>query len=372
MKRWLYCCLLVCCGNLLEAQDGNSYAWVDGRAKAIPSTETNSATSISSYINANFKTERERVRAIYTWVITNIRYDKDSMYPINWSLEHEEKIATTLRRRRGVCENFASLFSEIAAKSGFPSFVVSGNATEQGASRSGHSWSAVYLERQWYLCDPTWDYNYPDNTRYFLVSPAEFIGSHMPFDPLWQLLEHPVSGQQAGQRPGSRKEQPGTTIADSALAFLQLDSLQRLEVSAQRIKQAGIENERQKNWLAYNQMKIAGIYGEKDMNLYNSAVADLNKANGIYNNFVEYRNNLFVPAKPDEQIRSLLDPIGRLISSANQKLEQIGKAVENFQYDTGDIKERLSRLSSRVRDQKEFLNRYLATAPLARERLFYK
>jgi Transglutaminase-like superfamily len=374
MKPLFFLCFYICCSPVVKGQDFNEFASIDRKVLNIPAAETYSSASIAGYVQSNFKTDLEKLRAIYSWVITNIRYDTDSMFPINWSLEHEEKIAATLRRRRGVCENYAALFTDIALKSGFPSFVVSGYTRVQGSvNRAGHSWCAVYLRQEWFLCDPTWDNGYAGNTKYFLVSPAEFIESHIPFDPLWQLLEYPLTEHEFNRGLfHSKRDEPVFNFTDSVKAFLQLDSLRQLEESSRRRRQAGIENERQKNWLAYNQMKIAGIYGEKDMNLYNSAVTDLNKANTVFNNFVQYRNNRFEPARPDAEINSLLDPIGGLISSALKKLDQMGQAVENFQYDTGTIKNRLTILSGRVEEQESFLKRYLATAAAERERLFYK
>ncbi|MEP7141534.1 MAG: transglutaminase-like domain-containing protein [Ferruginibacter sp.] len=363
MKPLLFVCLYICCRSVVKGQDFN-----------IPAKETYSAASIARYVQSNFKSDPEKLHAIYSWIITNIRYDKDSMYPINWSLEHEEKISATLRRRRGVCENYATLFADIALKSGFPSFAVSGYTRQHGSvNRAGHSWCAVYLRQQWFLCDPTWDIGNSGNTRYFLITPAEFIESHIPFDPLWQLLEYPLTEHEFDQGFSySKKDSHFFNFADSVKAFLQLDSLQQLEASTRRVKQAGIGSQRQKDWLAYNQMKIAGIYGEKDMNLYNEAVADLNKANSIFNNYVQYRNSRFIPARPDNEIEGLLDPIALLISGALKKLEQMGKAVENFQYDTGTIKDRFTFLSGRVQEQQSFLKRYLETSVAERERLFYK
>ena len=374
MKPLLFLCLYICHSPVLTGQDYNEFAAIDRRVLDIPAAETYSTASIARYILSNFKTDREKLRAVYTWVITNIRYDRDSMLPINWSMEAEEKISATLRRRKGVCENYAALFTDIAIKSGFQSFVVSGYSKQWGAvNRAGHSWSAVRLQQEWFLCDPTWDVGHSGNTKYFLVSPAQFIESHIPFDPLWQLLENPLTDHEFSQGIFyQRKENRFFNFADSVNAFLQLDSLRQLEASTKRVRQAGLENERQKNWLAYNEMKIAIIYGEKDMNLYNLAVADLNKANAIFNDFVQYRNKLFAPARSDAEITSLLDPITGLLSSAWKKLDQMGQAKENFQYDTGTLKNRLAFLKGRVQEQHDFLKRYLAVSVSERVKLFYK
>ena len=116
MKGLIFFLAIVCYCCISKAQDLSGYGYVDSRALSIPKADTYSANSIASFVQSNFKTDREKLRGIYTWVINNIRYDTDSMYPINWSMEHAEKISATLRRKRGVCDNYASVFTEIAVK----------------------------------------------------------------------------------------------------------------------------------------------------------------------------------------------------------------------------------------------------------------
>jgi hypothetical protein len=139
-----------------------------------------------------------------------------------------------------------------------------------------------------------------------------------------------------------------------------------------RMRQAGIENDMVKIWRSYIEMKIAIVYGDNDMNLYNSAVADLNRASTIFNDFVLYRNNRFMPAKSDAEIKALLDPIAGIIAAATKKLDNIGRSVENFQYDTTELKNRLTALATRVQDQQKFLMRYVESSIADRGKLFYK
>lgn len=374
MKPLFVICFIVCCSQEVKSQDQHEYTAIQQYTPNIPNAETYAAVSIARYIQSNYKTDMDKLSAIYSWIVTNIRYDKDSMYHINWSMYPDEKIAATLRRKRGVCENYAALFTDIAMKCGFRSFVVSGYTKQSGSVNSaGHSWCAVSLENKWYLCDPTWDAGFSGKAMYFLVSPVQFIQTHMPFDPLWQLLDNPITDHEF--RKGffySKQDKKPYNFVDSVNAFFQLDSLQQMEAAAKRVKQGGVENERVKNWLAYNQMQIAIVYGEKDMNLYNAAVADLNKANKVFNDFIQYRNNRFMPARPDVQIKPMLEPVSLLLSSADEKLKQLGLTVENFQYDTGTIKAKISKLKGRLQDQQRFLNRYLATTENDRIKLFYQ
>lgn len=367
MKGSLVLYLFIFCCPVTKTQAQNY-------APNIPNADTYAAVSIARYIQSNYKTDREKLSAIYGWIVTNIRYDKDSMYPINWSMYPEEKIAATLRRKRGVCENYAALFTDIAIKCGFRCFTVSGYTRHSGSVNSaGHSWCAVSLEKEWYLCDPTWDAGFSGSAQYFLVSPVHFVQTHMPFDPLWQLLDNPITDQEFRKGFFYRKQDNAThNSKDSVDAFFRLDSLQQMEAAAERIKRGGVKNERVKNWLAYNQMNIAIVYGEKDMHHYNAAVADLNTANNIFNAFVQYRNNGFMPAKPDIQIKAMLDPVAILLSSADKRLNEIGAKVENFQYDTGVIKGRIGKLKERLLEQQRFLQHYLATIEKDRINLFYQ
>jgi hypothetical protein len=357
--------LIVLVAIVAKGQQGGYY---------IPSSQTYSTTSIANFVQSNFKTNREKLSAIYAWVTANIRYDKDSMYNINWGTEPNEKVSATLRRRKGVCENFAAIFTDICLKSNIPSFAITGYTRQSGSvKRIGHSWSAVYLDKEWLLCDPTWDAGSGNGNNYFLVSPDQFIESHMPFDPLWQLLPFPITQQEfSSGHLYAKRETPAWNIGDSVLSFLQLDSLQQLEASLLRMKKAGVDNDMVKIWRSYLDMKIAIVYGDKDMNLYNEAVADLNRATKIFNAFVQYRNNRFLPVKSDAEMNGLLTPIAGILTLANKKLENIGREVENFQYDTGALKIRLAGLRERVKEQQKFLNNYLESGVADRGKLFYK
>ena len=373
MKSVFLLYLFLCCVSGLNAQDLNDFSYVDHKALSIPTAQTHSTLDIANYINSNYKSDKEKLRAAYTWVTANIRYSTDSMYSINWGGDPETKVTAALRRRKGVCENYASIFNDIALKCGISSFVVTGYTKQSGfVVRSGHCWCAVLVDNKWLLCDPTWDEGFRTNARYFLVRPDQFIETHMPFDPMWQLQMYPISQQEFSRGVSQSKKNGPFYYADSLKNFLQLSELQQLEASARRIKQAGIVNELERNWLAYTRMKIAIFYEDDDMNLYNSAVDDLNTANAIFNTYVQYRNNQFMPQKSDGEISSMLEPIAATISSASEKVSKIGKTIQNYQYDTSELSGRLVALTKRVQEQKDFLKRYFASSVADRGKLFYK
>lgn len=373
MKRLLIVCLLSCTVTTLFAQSFNEYSAVDMKALGIPASQTATAALIANYINDNFKTNKEKFRAIYAWVTGNIRYSTDSMYIINWATDDNEKVVAALRRRKGVCENFAAVFNDIALKAGLRSVVVNGY-TRQGASivHSGHAWCAVNVDDKWLLCDPTWDEGYRNSTRYFLIDPSDFITEHFPFDPMWQLMDYPVTSKDFNRGlVSTKKTGPVFNFVDSINNFYLLTELQQNESVIRRMSRSGLETDMQENWLAYTRMKTAIAYGEKDMELYNGAVRDLNNATNIFNSFVQYRNDHFTPQKSDAQIRIMLEPANGAILSAWQKISQIGRVIENFQYNTEGLTQRLTKLTQRIQEQKDFLRQYFAQNVADRSRLFY-
>jgi hypothetical protein len=339
---------------------------------AIPDTATHSVAQMARYVMGQHLAVPVKIHTLYNWVVHHIRYDTDSMYHYNWSKPNAIVAATTLRRRRGVCENYAALLKELLTACHIPAWVVTGYTRQPGGVNfNGHSWCAVAADDQWWLCDPTWQTTERIPHRWLMVAPADFLATHIPFDPMWQLQYHPISHKDFKMgRTEPKKATERFNFTDTLRAFWALDSLQQLEALARRMYQAGVGDGRLKLWHSYNEMKIAIIYGDKDMELYNTAVALFNNATGIFNGYVRYRNNLFLPARPDAELATLLVPIAGLMQEAEQHLGQMGKVVENFQYDTGALRERVNALRKKVQAQQDFLNRYLNTARNERKKLF--
>lgn len=75
----------------------NQYAAIDKKALQLPDSLSKSTDGISRYIKNNFKTDKDKSRAIFIWVATNIRYDVENRYAINFYEKKEEKIAKPLR-----------------------------------------------------------------------------------------------------------------------------------------------------------------------------------------------------------------------------------------------------------------------------------
>lgn len=371
MRNLIFLISFICCHTFSKAQSFDD-SRVDNLMLHMPAKQTHSTADIAEYVKQNFDSDLKKLRAVYVWVASNIKYDTDSANVINMGLDPDAKVTAALRRRRGVCENYAAIFNEICLRSGLTSFIVDGYTKQNGfIDKTGHSWCAVFIDNTWLLCDPTWDEG-SGNTKYFLVRPSEMIETHMPFDPLWQLLNYPVSHQMfyTGNIYPDKKL-PFINYADSVSAYIKMDSMQRLRSTAFRIEQSGLYNNMVKNRHEQTKMNIEIIREDKDVDLYNSAVADLNNATATYNNFVQFRNKQFTPAVTDNALQALLNGIETQLLSAHKKLDEIAKTEAGFKFSTDALRDKLNALALRVKEQKDFVKVYLNTATANRLSLFY-
>lgn len=146
----------------------NEYATIDQKALLLPDSLTKTTDQIAAFVNSNFATEHEKSRAIFIWVASNIEYDIDNMFAINFYEKIEEKIAKPLKTRKGICGNYAALFTEICKKAGLKSYVIEGYTKQNGfTDYIPHAWSATLIDNTWFLFDPTWGSGYANSGKFF-------------------------------------------------------------------------------------------------------------------------------------------------------------------------------------------------------------
>ncbi|MEO8412488.1 MAG: transglutaminase domain-containing protein [Ginsengibacter sp.] len=369
MKSVLILVCVACVTLAGNSQDADAYREADRISLHIPIAQTNTTADIASFIKAHFDTDEKKVWAIYTWVTANIRYDADSIHRVILDEDNYELVSYALRRRKGVCENFAAIFNDICRKSGLLSFMVDGYTSQNGSvDRSTHAWCTVCIDNKWLLYDPTWDAGFAGGyttprAHYFQASPGIFIHSHIPFDPMFQLLNYPITYKEFNSgNLGMNSSKPYFNYTDSLNAYEKLNPLNKYIAALSRIQSNGAPNEKVKTKISKLKMEIEIIYQDKDSVLYNSAIADYNYAINNFNNFVTYRNNQFKPAKTNAEIKAIFDGIEKRINSATGKLKELNQSKATLTLDSGDVEYALANLSTRVKEQKEFIKNYQGTA----------
>jgi hypothetical protein len=359
--------------NRSIAQEESKYQSVDRTILSIPASQTSNTDDIAAFIKTHFDTDRERIRAAYTWVTTNIKYDTDSIHRVILNEDKEEKVTFALRRRKGICENFAAIFYDLCTKNGIKSYVIEGYTKQNGAvDRTAHVWCSALIDHKWFLYDPTWDAGFVNRgtfvsstaTNYFQLEPADFIQTHMPYDPLFQFSNYPLSYEKFSRgvtKTNSKKR--FFNFADSLLAYENMDELTQYLASFQRIKEAtNAASVMRDTKLKQLKLETELIYQDRDMALYDSSVDNYNSAIKIFNIFLNYRNNQFRPAKSNEEVTAMFDGVSRLIASANHNIKEIKSSNAVLSLDTGDIQKKLNDLSVKMKEQKEYLKTYLSLA----------
>lgn len=107
--------------------------------------------------NANAKTDREKVEAVYTYLAENMAYDYDSAdgFFIT-SREYDDRKA--LESKRGICVNFAHCTANLLNAVGVKTECVEGIASakfDQSKQATDHVWNRVRVDGEWYLVDTT-------------------------------------------------------------------------------------------------------------------------------------------------------------------------------------------------------------------------
>lgn len=361
--------IFICCGlyQYTFAQEIDTSFIQNKKANHQINSQFQSTAEVADYFLLKYSTETARINGIYSWVTRNIRYDKTGTFALNAGPDKRAKIDVAFAQRRGVCENFSAIFNDICHKAGFESFIIEGitrinNRVQDGA----HAWVTVKVNNEWTFFDPTWDAG--GGSAYFMVSPEEFIGTHLPFDPLWQFLKYP---EYAEMKKGERSKEP-FYYKDSLTAWMQMDSIGKLESAVRRILNTSTKNRNVKSNLSVVKMNLEIERQGEQVEWHDMATTDLNEAVGMINQFIGYRNDLSLLQKSDAELNKLLRNARLMIERALTYLDKIDSSKASLVLGTWPERERIVLLKENLSSQDRFLTKYLSTALADRKELFYR
>jgi len=366
----------------VSAQNSNSYVVAKPKVSMIPDSVTYTTDAMAVYINSHFNSKTEKVRAIYTWVTINIRYDVDNMYAINFYVKRDEIINKALKTRKGICSNYAALFDDLCNKTGLKSYMIEGYTKQKGfVDYLPHAWCAALIDSTWYMFDPTWGAGYvskgkfyPEvNYKYFKVQPSELIKTHMPFDYLWQFSYYPVTPQQFyDDSTQEYRSAEYFNFPDSIKRYDRLPVNQQLNETCYRIEKFGIKNSLIYDRLQHLRHEIETMKQNANIFLYNSAGVDFNEGINYYNVFIEYRNKLFMPMKSDVEIKRMIDVASNKLHEAKFKVGKIKDPDDNISSLMESFNKLIDQAIIQVKEQEDFVGKYLRKSPPERKRMFYK
>jgi len=358
----------------------NEYEAIDKKTLQIPDSLTKTTEGISGYITTNFNIDKEKVRSIFIWVATNIQYDIDNMFAINFYEKKEDKIAKALKTRKGICENYAELFNDICLKANIKSYVIQGYTKQNGfADYIPHAWCAALIDNAWFLFDLTWGSGYISNNKfykkindnYFKALPSTLIKSHMPFDYLWQFLNYPITNQEFYEgKTLINKSKPFFNYIDSIELYNKQNRIDQLLVTAKRVEQNGVKNSLIFDRLQHLKLEIENYRNNLSVNSYNTAAINYNEAIAVFNQFIDYRNKRFIPEKTDAEIQKMIGQANHKLSEAKANLKGLNNTDPNISTMIIQLNKLIDDAIPRVKEQQDWLQVYFSKGKSGRKSMF--
>jgi len=173
---------------------------------------------LTNNIKTDFKSEENQVKALFSWLTKNIRYDLEEFYnPKNKrtsfryrTLEEKENILQalkdvrvneTLSSRKAVCEGYAQTFAKVCNLLEIENEVIKGYARSsyndigKPIEQPNHAWNAVKINNQWIYVDATWGAGHQNNGKwlrkfkpyFYDIKKETYFKTHLPEDTVWRL-----------------------------------------------------------------------------------------------------------------------------------------------------------------------------------------
>lgn len=363
-------------------QTNTEYAAIDKKVALIPQKATVSTEEIAKYINSNFKTENDKIRAIFFWTTSNISYDLKNMFVNNSNDTTKDRITKTLKNKKGICSDYAAIFNELATLVGIESEVISGYTKQnEKIATLSHAWCAAKIDDKWCVFDPTWGsgavtngvFVKKINDYYFKTEPTKFIASHIPFDYLWQILNYPITNAEFYE--GKIQINTAKKYFDFEKEIAKQNSLQEMDKlfeSAQRIEQNGIKNVLISNELKSVKEYIFFLRQKEAIEKLNAIVTDVNEAVVLLNDFIYYRNNKFKPTLPDDEITKMVQkPLDKFIK-CQEEIYKIGSVGSENAANLSAIKKSIENNLATAEEHALFVKNYLSKNQIVRKTMFSK
>ena len=342
----------------------NKYSKIDKSSTTVPDSLIE-YQEIAEYLTKDLTSEIEKSRALYIWITHNIKYDLNQANTNKRYDKSKDLIDEVLNTRMGLCHHYSELFLSMCKSIELDSYLIMGYTRNANGEISdvNHTWNAIKIDSTYYFIDVTWAAGYLINEKYyhhftdnyFLISPKEFIKTHMPFDPLWQLVDNPISNEQFISRDFSSLNVKGNfEYTDSVYQLETLNRLDRLKKSNKRTIACGIKHPLIQTQISENEYQIANEE-------YNIAVDSLNLGVRYFNLYITSKNHQFHnPKLEDQEIKKLISKASTSISYADKSFNNIVTHNDKLSELVLDAKGMTPNLLSDLKIEEEFIAKYIS------------
>ncbi|MGS2765126.1 transglutaminase domain-containing protein [Sinomicrobium sp. M5D2P9] len=212
---------------------------------------------LAENITSEFKTDLEKVRALFVWITDNITYDfelyESEELKSEFYTSEGNVIDKTLERKKAICSGYSLLFKKLCDDIGIECKVINGYSKQWldsfvSKNVTDHAWNAFKINGEWFLIDATWASKNENNpTRddfWFMTNPESFIYSHYPEYKEWTLLENGLTKEEFDQLP---------TITDQSFFEDEIKLLspkeKTIEVEKDRIVKIELQTKNPERWI---------------------------------------------------------------------------------------------------------------------------
>ncbi|SDR72665.1 Transglutaminase-like superfamily protein [Polaribacter sp. KT25b] len=199
--------ILLICSFSIQSQNLKKVDLIISKYQSISSVE-----QLAEKINYDFKTDKEKVRAIFSWITLNIKYDQIStqtnlikapeiiMYFNEDDLERRTQLAKdeivykTIKSKRAVCNGIALTFQKLCNLLSIENELIKGfartltNEINYIPKSKNHVWNAVKINKNWIFIDATFGlatHNSKPDYFYFDIKKEELNLTHYPSKFKW-------------------------------------------------------------------------------------------------------------------------------------------------------------------------------------------
>lgn len=368
--------------SISAAQVDNQFALIDLKMNEIPANKTTSTSDIADYINLNFKSESDKIRAAFYWTATNISYDVVNMNEPNYIYTPKEKIQNALKYKKGVCINYAEVFNEIANLLNIKTVIIVGYTKQFGKiANISHAWNASKIDGKWLFFDPTWGSGYVNagkffkklNNNYFKVLPSKMIQSHMPFDYLWQFSNNPITNYEfVNGGLDTNKTLIDFNYESELEKYEALSAEDKAFQTAKRVEQNAVINALISNYLNSKKQEFMVVIQNKNIESLNQIIIDYNQAIALLNDFIQYRNKKFKPDFSDNSISEMIRSPFDILKKCQEGLNKLGPVGKENQSNLKNLRIQMSSNLKIAEEHYTFVQDYLSKSKSQRKGMFSK
>jgi hypothetical protein len=356
-----------------------SYATIDQKMAAIPENQTATTSGIADYINSNFKTETEKIRAVFYWTASNISYDVPNMYQLNTD-SSQLKIENALKLRAGVCIHYSEIFNDIANKVGVKTFIIGGYTKQNNQLATlAHAWNASQVDGKWFLFDATWGAGFVEknlftkklNNAFFKVEPSKMIASHMPFDYMWQFLNSPITNQEfISGKSDTNKAKINFDYVSEISKYEKLNNSDKAFETAARIEKNGLLNNMIVEHYNYKKKEFTVINQNKSVEKLIEITANFNESIRDLNDFIFFRNKRFQPKQTDETLKKMMQDVKDKMNKCKDDVYNINNVSPENASNLSNLKRAILEGIDKMKEQDDFLKEYLSKNGIGRKLMF--